>query len=724
MRKRLQSTVLLLVVGFMSMSAQVATTKATKRAIQNSTNVDVQRVPVSAQQFQQAKSAKTRESSSVAHAVKSFKPITVERNAKATRAASDLLSGTFVANGNSYFNGKTTWPIGIKQDAGDATKYWFTNIVPAATTEEIYAILNGNTLSFPIGQIAVKNVDFKAAFYGFDGDKLIATGSITATIDESKHTITFTNGFGSVITEYPSEPSSVGAAFDLINPGTNCISDAYFAPYTSYKAPTGALNYGFSRDYYSLSIPQSIASPYVQWNWKNTSFAFTEGTTWLWSYTDPEENTVTSANVHLSFDAVPGSYSVPSLKGTYKGNDSTYIWGASFENYGQERYIAAGGSSIVSPTGKIFDITNANLDYANVSWHFAEGVYPFGTGTNSNGWATDELISLYEKPQSTLIFEGVDIYLGKFVAPASIEFKLYIVKSEVDEDGFPIFGDTIAIGTATPSAVLKAEEGFYCLPFEKFVAMDEDGFESELEYVEANDQFALIFTGYNKPGVELSVYSEYLDRPDNENYSFFTYIDPKSKKQVLSSWIDIKNTMYMQLHNAAYSYITQNKKEINADVKGGTYDLTLSPYFNNLTLIEETCPDWISIKQTDHFVEDNWGSDLEIKVNELPTDVTGRSADIKYTTSGASCIIRVTQGAVTGITKDELSSIKAFVSGDNFDLFYPEGTTTVTLMNVAGQILATYELPAGGKFTMPASDLSKGIYLMKFNGNKTIKVVK
>ena len=53
-----------------------------------------------------------------------------------------------------------------------------------------------------------------------------------------------------------------------------------------------------------------------------------------------------------------------------------------------------------------------------------------------------------------------------------------------------------------------------------------------------------------------------------------------------------------------------------------------------------------------------------------------------------------------------------------------EGINNVNIVNIAGQTIATYELPASGQFTIPAANLSKGIYLLKFNNNQTIKVVK
>lgn len=719
----MKKSLLLTAISLLGLSAMYAQ-DVSKREAYNPFSRETQVSSVVMQQASETiKRCQTTQEYNKLHIQKDFNPLAIEK-LKKTRSASDVLSGVFIMSGKSDFNGTTHWTMQIEQDAQNTAKYWISNLVPDATTEKIYGILNGATLTFPVGQTIIKTDDITAICSGInENGEIITSGNIIAQIDESKHTITFVEGFGSQITRYSSNPTNVGKWFDIILPGVYGIAEPFFIPLTSYQEPEGALNYGLSRNYRSLEASVSIASPNTTWTWTNTSVSL-EGTEWEWEYTDTDNQKITSTEGNLSIDAKIGNYGVPSLTGTYKGNDSTYIWGASFNNHGNDRIISAGGSSIDGTGGTMFDLTNANLDYSFISWQFAKNVYPFGTGINNNGWATNALISVYDKPQTPLTFKGVDIYLGAFSAPATTEFNLYVVKLEFDEEGFPILGDTIATGTTTAASILSDRAGYYCLPFETFVAIDEDGFESELPYIETNDQFALIFTGYNKENVDLSVFSEYFDRPGNKTYSYFTYIDPKTGKEVVSSWIDLPNPMYMQLHDAAYSYISPSVNEINADVNGGTYDLSLVPLYNGLVLDEETCPDWISITQNDHFDQSNWGSDLQITVKALPKDVKGRSANLKYYTDGASCTITVNQGITTGISSTEESIINVSVSNESFDITYPAGINNVTILNVSGLVLANYNLPTNGKHSISTVSLNKGMYLLKFDNNQIIKVIK
>ncbi|MDR0683419.1 MAG: T9SS type A sorting domain-containing protein, partial [Dysgonamonadaceae bacterium] len=63
--------------------------------------------------------------------------------------------------------------------------------------------------------------------------------------------------------------------------------------------------------------------------------------------------------------------------------------------------------------------------------------------------------------------------------------------------------------------------------------------------------------------------------------------------------------------------------------------------------------------------------------------------------------------------------------GDNFLLSYPTSATSVSVYNVAGQRMGEYKLDAKGKYTLPVTDLAKGIYILKFNGtNSAVKIIR
>lgn len=69
------------------------------------------------------------------------------------------------------------------------------------------------------------------------------------------------------------------------------------------------------------------------------------------------------------------------------------------------------------------------------------------------------------------------------------------------------------------------------------------------------------------------------------------------------------------------------------------------------------------------------------------------------------------------------ADIKVVSSVNAFELTYPEAVTSVQVVNVAGQVVATYALE-GTSATIPAANLVNGLYLLKFDNGATVKVMK
>ncbi|MDR0506403.1 MAG: T9SS type A sorting domain-containing protein [Dysgonamonadaceae bacterium] len=72
------------------------------------------------------------------------------------------------------------------------------------------------------------------------------------------------------------------------------------------------------------------------------------------------------------------------------------------------------------------------------------------------------------------------------------------------------------------------------------------------------------------------------------------------------------------------------------------------------------------------------------------------------------------------------NDVKAYAKGDNFVVSYPAGTTSAAVYNVAGQKIAEYTLNPAGSCSIPAANLPKGVYVIKFAGKgaESVKVIK
>jgi len=84
------------------------------------------------------------------------------------------------------------------------------------------------------------------------------------------------------------------------------------------------------------------------------------------------------------------------------------------------------------------------------------------------------------------------------------------------------------------------------------------------------------------------------------------------------------------------------------------------------------------------------------------------------------------------VTRDDVSidnvrteAVKVFRNDNNYVIEYPADAKTMTVYNVAGQRIGNYNLNSTGTFILPASDLTSGVYLLRFNEiNITTKITK
>lgn len=146
------------------------------------------------------------------------------------------------------------------------------------------------------------------------------------------------------------------------------------------------------------------------------------------------------------------------------------------------------------------------------------------------------------------------------------------------------------------------------------------------------------------------------------------------------------------------------------------------------THVKMTYPEWITnaaVDTTGYFKTGRFA--LMFEADALPDGVKGRDGYVELDVYGFKSKIQIGQGEFTvGVNDAQVAEASARVEGENIVLTYGEGVNTVDVINVAGARVASYALPAGGNFTIPASDYAKGLYILNFKGDKkaTVKVVK
>lgn len=501
------------------------------------------------------------------------------------------------------------------------------------------------------------------------------------------------------------------------------VSAAAGGPGVSYTLPQGALFQGLSNKFTGYSNTFAYTSPYINWTFTNKT-ATTPSYLWTISEYQGVDSTATSTNLNKFVET--GSFNMPSLKGSANGIDSTFIFGKSFNSKASASYIDAGGSAYTDAnTSTTFNWTNWLYDLGQVTWTFAANDYAFGTGTSN----IDALVSYYEKPQSTLYFEGAEFFLGAFSAPAGTSFTLRVITVTVDAQGRLTPKDTVATSHAVTEDVIVTAPTAQVLPFTKLVTIDADGFETDVPYLELNEPFFLELSGFNVPNVTLGMRSSRYDNvtpklPYTNNHAFI-YAPNASGVRSLLSYTNLSATLEATITNAAYAYLLSDTKSVVANVAGGTANLVLTPYFGGVW-VDGVLPSWITETQTDLYDATNWQSNAVLTYQALPVGVNGRSADILFKTWGAQVTVHVSQGTVAGIATVNVTKSKVYSTDNSFELIYPSEFNNVSLISLSGQVIGNYALPSSGKFSISNAGISKSIYFLKFAGkeSETVKVVR
>jgi len=656
--------------------------------------------------------------------------------------ASSPLEGTYTCAGTDRSKGAIQWEATITQDTSDPNKFWIKNIVNYSVGLAVYGTLNGTTLTIPAGQALLPNSstsgnghDDAALVYisGGASPTYSATNPITAKVSLGSGIITFDCGLGvagriggtvqsTFYTIILSDPKPV---FTNKAGGTGADDPV---PPSVYLPTPGTLYYGLSSDIYKLTNFYAVAPPYQTWNFKNITVEVPK-LTYSWLYngeTDDNGDLIagsskTSTEKNLSYNVETGSWLMPKLTSIMPTEQSEFTLGlANNASSGAltytDSYIDAGGGGQVAVSGHLWDLTNANANYGYVKWQFSANDYMFGTGSTC---ACNKLISFFDgNPNGMVYFEGVNVFMT-LTAPPTAKFKLEVVKATKNASGSPVLGDVIATSEATIENYLLKSTSVGTLQFSSFAAQDEDGFYTELPYVEVEGSYALVLSGFDVDGVSMAVVSERDDRPDGGiNNSFFG----RSNGSIYS-WTGGHNTMFFSLVEGYYSYLQSSDSIIQVPREGGKFTIELKPFFNKVW-INGDLPAWITSSQNDHFTSDNWGSTVTLTV--APSE-TNRSSVIQYATYGARANVKINQSDGTGIPATKAQAVSAVRDGDNFVLKYPASTASVSIYNVAGQKIASYPLPAAGTFTVPAENYPKGVYLFNFTGAAgatTLKVIK
>jgi len=86
----------------------------------------------------------------------------------------------------------------------------------------------------------------------------------------------------------------------------------------------------------------------------------------------------------------------------------------------------------------------------------------------------------------------------------------------------------------------------------------------------------------------------------------------------------------------------------------------------------------------------------------------------------------VSDPSLSNVPSVKANRTSVFSTANSFELSYTSDFTSVAIFNISGQMIASYDLPATGQFSIPNHDLAQGVYIIRFTGNmtETVKVIR
>ena len=494
--------------------------------------------------------------------------------------------------------------------------------------------------------------------------------------------------------------------------GVDNIGVRFLKPVASYHCPQGYFYLGLTPNFQSASNSFMLGAPYGDDKWRNQSNS--DSKSFSWSFEDPKDDKAIFSSTEFSpmVQYPNGFYNMPTLSATSSGLTNDYKWGG--VNSG---FFAGGNAALDWGT---LGAGNYDLSKGIMNYTFDTGGYVFGTQPNRY---VDGICNYFEKPVHKYILDSLWISLGAFKAPVGTVFNLKIRKVNAETGDM---STVMARATCTTADVKEVAPGFFSMLFKDFITYDAVlGLEVTNDYLVIEDGILIEMYGFNKPGITLGAFCE---RPSNSGdlNAYIFYIDANGKRAFTSSvgYINGRTSLLFNL-GITYPFLHADENTFVVPTVGGSKTFNVSSYsLPTDWWMDDALPTWLTSSQT--YDEVSGAITYTLTAEPLPAGMLGRGAKVIVSSVGADMTFNVSQGEYTGVSNPQATDTKVKIQGDNVELSYTTDFNNVTIYNVTGQNVGSYNLSSVGKMTLKVDNLNRGIYMFKFSGrkNETVKVIR
>lgn len=521
-----------------------------------------------------------------------------------------------------------------------------------------------------------------------------------------------------------------------------------------YRRPLGYFKLNFSEDMRNMNGLHLFGPAYTESIWINQS---SEMADFQWQYLDPasfdsqELIYLYSSEVNLTTPEYPfSSLEAPVLSVgensyseglVYLGGDGTVTYYQN--NQPGQMKLYAGNFDISQAVNNIGAIWFSTLEISNT-----DDAKDFWGATGLSNLKIDGFSTTYLKPEKPYALFSSRFFFSTD-ALGSAELTCYVYN--VDDEGKIDMENPLSVSTASldDAEEIVPGSGLYYIDFPMNTYDDLMGW---YEYpIDVDSSIYVSITGVDAEDAgkisPLVIADEMWDSSVSSAealpFEYDAYIDLSGDYQgqnlsvnfPLAEFLgygvseDDPNLLAFPAHIALsldvqYSWLLCDENSFHADNSGGMHEFDVNTYYypNSWNVKEEnegTMPDWINWYYDD--IDETTGiAKFIVEVEELPAGVSGRSTDLTLEIPGSSKVFHISQGEA-GVEAVETSANRVSVVNGNFEV-EAASATSVDVYNVAGQKVASAAIE--GTTVVPAQDLAKGLYILKFNDNTAVKVMK
>lgn len=592
---------------------------------------------------------------------------------KATRKAGTV-QATYNASGISS-GASVEWTMTSGNDNGTLT---FTNVISGGDWDFLNDItveytIEGNAITIQPQYVAENEYQGEMDYvYIFDANTEDGVISLTLNDDGSIATDAIiyygafsAKAFDTTFGTYTGSYVSVSKISYLL-PGQIKAPTVFYEPDGLY------LTRGTSPSWYA----STTTFTYIPANAETKFLNYTQDAadTWSWSCDrlnssgSEVEEALTSNTLDFSLNTNKQQiYTQPILIGSNKGAESDpYQWSVRRTKTAGYIFSAGDMSDDEMPDGTFAQYSKCDpANRVTTARHL-------GTPTiNSNKYNLSNLIFYQGKPAGPLYFEGISLWVGSFTKTEDFNLKCKIVKVTRDPETLSLtLGDVVAEAEVDQDDLFLDDEDpadvWALLNWNEFYAEDEDGMTNTVDYIMMEDEFAIVFEGWNNGTFTAVPITEYSGDMVNSVSTTCQYINLDGDESIYGFFKNYTHP-YVSFKGAAYGYLfTNDNTNIEFPEEGGEKTIHIEPMFSTSdggTLIgvdqNSEVPEWISLEiGNEVYTDDEYSFDLVVTADPLTSAsgaprkeaAAGRQATFTLMQPGAKLDITVTQGTVTGIS--------------------------------------------------------------------------